>query len=236
MKEYIKILWEWKFAILRSILFNFIHLPLKQAVKLPIWINKPHLYKVIGKIVIDSKIVRPGMIKLGGFGGHMYPNNGFHLTQWGGIIIFKGRCTIGNDSYICQGPQSTIIFGNEFLATSSFKLISYKHVEFREKVIFGYGSLVMDSNIHPLYDMKSNSFKKAYGPVIIGDYNWFAADCKVLHSVVTPERCIFGLGSIITKGCHFTPFCVHGGSPLRILSKDVKLDYDHYMIESYTED
>ena len=236
MKEYIKILWKWKYGILRSVFFNFAHLPFRQAVRMPIWINKPHLNKVNGKIIIDANNIRPGMIKLGGFGGHMYPNNGFHLTQWGGKIIFRGRCTIGNDSFICQGPQSTIIFGNDFLATSSFKLISYKHVEFREKVIFGFGSLVMDSNVHPLYDMKSNSFKKAYGPVIIGDYNWFAADCKVLHSVVTPEHCIFGLGTIVTKGKHFTPFCVHGGSPLRILSKDVKLDYNHYMVESYSED
>ena len=38
--------------------------------------------------MIDAAKITPGMIKLGGFGGHMYPNSGIHITQWGGEIIF----------------------------------------------------------------------------------------------------------------------------------------------------
>lgn len=125
MSSYIKLLWEWKWALLPSLFFNFWYLPISQAIKLPIWINKGHLHKIKGKIIIEGP-VRPGMIKLGGFGGHMYPNNGIHITQWGGTIIFQGRCTIGNNSYICQGNQSTIIFGDNFLASSGFTILSYK--------------------------------------------------------------------------------------------------------------
>lgn len=94
LPTYIKIFWEWKWAFLPSIYFNFRYLPFKQAIKLPIWINKPHLHAMKGKIIIDAPFVKTGMIHLGGFGGHMYPNNGIHITQWGGKIIFKGRCYI----------------------------------------------------------------------------------------------------------------------------------------------
>lgn len=40
-----------------------------------------------GKIIIDAPFVKTGMIHLGGFGGHMYPNNGIHITQWGGAKL-----------------------------------------------------------------------------------------------------------------------------------------------------
>lgn len=86
---YIKILWEWKWAFMPSIYFNFRYLPFKQAIKLPIWINKPHLHAMKGKIIIDAPFVKTGMIHLGGFGGHMYPNNGIHITQWGAKLSLK---------------------------------------------------------------------------------------------------------------------------------------------------
>lgn len=142
---------------------------------------------------------------------------------------------IGNNSFICQGKESTIIFGDGFMATTSLKLISFKSVEFGKKNIFGWDCVVMDTNFHPLYDVKKKVFRKGYGPIKIGNDNWFAAQCKVLHSVSTPQRCIFAFGSIITKSNSFEPFCVHGGNPIRILSHDVMLDYNHYMIDNYSE-
>lgn len=84
MKRFVRLFLSFcKYSMLSSILFNFRHLPIKQAYKLPIWLRKPHLYSVKGVIRIDAPI-RPGMIRLGGFGGHMYPDNGIHITQMGG--------------------------------------------------------------------------------------------------------------------------------------------------------
>lgn len=58
----------------------------------------------------------------------------------------------------------------------------------------------MDTNFHPLYDMEKDSFKRAYGPIKIGDYNWFAMQCKVMHSVETPERCILEWDQWLVEG------------------------------------
>lgn len=189
-----------------------------------------------GIIRIDAQI-KPGMIRLGSFGGHMYPNNGIHITQMegGGTIIFKGSCMIGNNSFICQGKGSTITFGDGFIASTSLKLISMKSIEFGKRNIFGWECIVMDTNFHALYDLKTKTFKKGYGEIKIGDYNWFATQCKVLHSVLTPERCIFALGTVVTENSKFESYCVHGGCPVRILSRDVILDYDHYMIDDYSK-
>lgn len=70
---YLELLWHWRMALIPSLYFNLRYLPFKQGVKMPILINKPHLHKMNGKIVIDAAKITPGMIKLGGFGGHMYP-------------------------------------------------------------------------------------------------------------------------------------------------------------------
>lgn len=88
--------------------------------------------------------------------------------------------------------------------------------------------------MHPLYDMKDQRFLKSYGDILIGDDNWFASDCRVLHSVKTPERCIFALGSFVTHGHDFESYSVHGGQPLRVIRRNVKLDYNHYMVEDYS--
>lgn len=142
---------------------------------------------------------------------------------------------IGNNSFICQGKDSTITFGDEFVATTSIKIISMKSIEFGKRNMIGWECIVMDTNFHPLYDTKEKKFKKGYGPIKIGDYNWFTNQCKILHSVTTPERCIFSMGTVVTKSSKFESFCVHGGNPVRILSRDVMLDYDHYMINDYSE-
>lgn len=217
-----------------SLFFNLYYLPFKQAIRLPILIKKPHLYALKGKIIIDAPI-KFGMIKLGFFGGHMYPNNGIHWTQYGGTIIFKGKCMISNNSFIVQGKESTIIFGDDFLATTSLKLVSFKYVEFGKHTRMGWETTVMDTNFHPIFDINLNKFKRAYGPIKIGDYNWFGSQCKIMHSVTTPERCIFGLGSIITRGGQYESYCLHGGSPIRILSRNVMRIIGKDIITSYSD-
>lgn len=234
LKIRIKIISEIIKVIIPSIIFNLRYLPFKQAIRVPILINKGHLYNTDGKIIIDAPI-KFGMIRLGFFGGHMYPDNGIHWTQYGGTIIFKGKCIIGNNSFIVQGKDSTLIFGDDFLASTSLKIISFKHVEFGNHTRMGWEVLVLDTNFHPLYDIKKEKFKRAYGPIKIGNNNWFATQCKIMNSVTTPDFCIFGMGTIVNRGGEFESYCVHGGSPVRILSHDVMRIIGQDTISSYKD-
>lgn len=226
--------WKLISAIPTSIYFNFHYLPFRQAIKFPILVKKIHISKAKGKVKIDAPI-KFGMIRLGFWGGHMYPNNGIYWTQYGGTIIFKGSCQISNNSFIVQGKESTIIFGHDFMASTSLKLVSFKRVEFGIHTRVGWDVIFMDTNFHPLYDIKKEKFKKAYGPIIIGDYNWFGTQCKIMHSVSTPERCIFGMGSVLTRGQEYESYCVHGGNPLRVLSRDVMRIIGQDKITSYAD-
>lgn len=174
------------------------------------------------------------MIRLGFWGGHMYPNNGIHIWNKG-ELIFKGSCHIGNNSFIVVGKQGKIVFGEDFLVSTSVKLISFIGINFGKHTRIGWDGVIMDTNFHPLYDMEKNRFKKAFGPIHIGDNNWFGTQCLVMHSVKTPDYCIFGARSVVTRG-NYESYCVHGGSPIRVLTRNVKRIIGQDTIDRYILD
>ena len=55
-----------------------------------------------------------------------------------------------------------------------------------------------------------------------------------MHGVHTPDNCTFGACSVITRSGQFESYCVHGGNPLRVLSRNVMRDHNHYAITDYT--
>lgn len=212
-----------------SIYFNFHYLPFKQAIRMPIFLYKPNLIETKGKVLLipDNGKIKTGMIRMGFRGATIYPNNGFMWENHGGTVIFRGKTQVGNDCYMSFGPNTTVDFGDDFKTTAGVKIVSYKGIKMGKSLRLGWGVLMMDTNIHPLYDMTKKRFKTASGPIEIGDYNWFGTQCKIMHSVTTPERCIFGMNTVVTRGSVAEPYCVMGGSPVKVLSQNVMRDYEH---------
>lgn len=220
-------------SIIPSIIFDLRYLPFKQAIKLPILVFKMKSLSSKGKVIIDTEDISTGMIQLGFPRAATYPNTGITWRNQG-KVIFRGTCRIPNDCYVIIGKQATLTFGDDFIANAGLKLVSNCKISFGKSVRFGWSVTIMDTNFHPLYDMEKKHFKKAFSPIVIGDYNWFATQCYIMHGVQTPERCIFGARSMVTRGGKYESYCVHGGSPVHVLSRNVMRDYDHDQITDYT--
>ena len=77
----------------------------------------------------------------------IYPNRGIMIEN-NGTLIFKGRCFIGNDSYISVGKSGTLIFGDGYCATTSLKLACYDTIEFGTNVSCGWDCVFMDTDFH----------------------------------------------------------------------------------------
>lgn len=210
-------------ALFPTIFFNFRYLPFKQALKLPIWIYKPHFISLKGSVIIDVANIHPGMIRIGFLTATTYPDSGFYWNNEG-LIIFKGKCVIGNNAFIVTGKNGKIEFGEDFRATTSMRIVSHIGIQFGKSVTLGWEVIVMDTNFHPLYDKETNQSKKTYGKILIGDYNWFSTQCYVMHSVHTPVSCIFGARSIVTRGGGYQSYCLYGGNPIKILSRNIACD------------
>lgn len=215
--------------IFHSLYFNFHYLPFKQAIRLPILLYKPDLLRCDGKILLQPEDgrIRTGMIQMGFRMVSIFPNSGITWENNGGTVIFRGSCRLGNGTAVSFGKHATVDFGDDFLCTTSGKIVSYRGIKFGRSMRLGWDSLCMDTNFHPLYDMKAERYKSASAPIEIGNYNWFGSKCTILPGVKTPERCIFGLGTVVTRGCEAKSYCVMGGSPVRVLAENVMRDYNH---------
>lgn len=220
-------------AFIPSLFFNFKNLPFNQARKLPIWVYKMRCISQKGEIVIDSDNVHTGMIQLGFPRAATYPNTGITWRNKG-KVIFKGKCKIGNDSYLIVGKQGVLTIGEDFKANAGIKIVSECRITFGSHTRMGWGCIMMDTNFHPLYDMEKKKYKRAFSPITIGDFNWFGLQCYIMHGVHTPERCIFGARSVVTRGGQYESYCVHGGSPVRVLSRNVMRDYRCDLVTDYS--
>ena len=210
----------------KSVYFNFHYLPFHQAKKLPFFIYKMDCICAKGKVVIEAEDITKGMIQLGQRIVSLYPNSGICWENKGGTVIFHGKCSIGGNSAISIGENSILEFGDDFISTAGLKIATYHGIKFGNHARVGWDSLIMDTNFHPLYDLNKKKFKSASGRISIGDYNWFGTGCRIMHSVSTPERCIFGMNSIVTRGSEMKSNCVMGGNPDRVLSENVIRKYD----------
>ena len=220
-------------SLIPTVLFNFRNLPFNQAVKLPIWVYKMDCISQKGCIVIDSEHIFRGMIQLGFPRAATYPNTGI-IWRNNGKVIFRGRCIIGNDCYVIVGEKGTLTFGNNFIVNCGMKLVSECSITFGNDTLLGWSVTCMDTNFHPLFDVEKKSFKRAFSPIVIGNNNWFGSQCYIMHGVITPDNCTFGACSVVTRSGHFESYCVHGGNPLRVLSRNVMRDHNHYAITDYT--
>jgi len=209
--------------IIPTLYFNFHYLPFRQALRLPVVLYKPHLVKCRGKVRLepaDGRIYH-GMVRLGFRHAMIYADNGITWENNGGTVVFRGNCVVGNDAYLSVGKTATVDFGCDFANSAAMKLVAFSGITFGDHDRVGWNCLFLDSNIHPLYDMERKEFMQAGGPIAIGDYNWFGADCKVMHSTVTPERCVFAIGTVVTRGSKMKSYCAMGGSPVRVLRENV---------------
>lgn len=210
MREKLRILWNMRWclrSLLKTIYFNFHYLKFKDAIKLPILLYKPRFVALKGRIKFECPI-KFGTIILGTFSSNMAPNIGISFENNGGDIIFKGTCKIGNASSISVGPNATLVIGHNFVNASGARILAFKSVEIGNYVRFGWGVTLMDINFHPLIEQSTGKIKRASGKIIIGDYNWFGMECLIMHSVQTPDRCVFGARTVVTRNTEMEEFGV----------------------------
>ena len=220
-------------SIIPSIFFNFKNLPFRQAIKLPILVYKIRNLDQTGSIIIDCDAIYTGMIQLGFPRAATFPNNGITWRNRG-KVVFKGKCIVGNDCYIIVGKKGSLIFGDDFKVNAGLKLTAECSITFGDHTLLGWSVVIMDTNHHKVYDVENKRYKCSFSPIVIGDNNWFASQCYVMHGVHTPSNCIFGARSVVTRGGQYESYCVHGGSPIRVLSRNVMRDYDNDLITDYS--
>lgn len=221
IKELVKKRWILR-SIIKTVYFNFHYLPFRQAIKFPILVYKLKIVRMRGEILISSNIIKPGMIKLGVHRVSIYPNSGIVWENHGGIVIFEGSCNIGGNSALSIGPKGVVTFGDNFSATTSFKLICYNNIGFGESVEFGWDCICMDTDFHRM-KLIDGEFTKGFGSIRIGNGNWIANRCTVLKNTLTSEYCTFSSSSVI-NGRYDKPYTLYGSSAITLKKTGIYRD------------
>ncbi len=224
----LKKLWNNKWilrSILKTIYFNFRYLPIAQAVKLPILLYKASLKQCRGSVEIKAKQITTGMIKLGINRVSIYPNTGFFYENHGGRLVFKGKCTIGNNSYISIGKDANLIFGDSFSCSTSMKCVCYKRVEFQKDVRVGWDCIFMDTDFHCM-KTKDGQKTKGYGSILVGEGNWIGSKCMILKNTKTSNYNTISANSLTNRDLTiFADYSVLGGCPVKLIAKGLYRDF-----------
>lgn len=163
------------------------------------------------------------MIELGKNQVCLYPYAGFIYNNEGGELIFYGRCNIGNNSAIAIGKNAKVEFGQNFKASTTFKLASQYNVVFKDNVLFGWDCLVMDSDFHKLTKL-SGGYTKGYGPVKIGANTWFGNGALVLKNSIIPDYCVVGAKSVVSGRLKIPSYSLVCGNPVKLVKQGVWRD------------
>ncbi len=186
---------RWKLrAIIPSLIFNFRHLPFSQAIHMPILIYKGKLKNMTGKIRISGP-VKFGMIRLGINLVSIYPNSGITL-EVRGLLTFRGKTSIGNNSSISVWEAGELDFGDDFIATCGLKLVCTHSVTFDKNVLVGWNTQIIDSDFHS-FKYADGHKSRGYGPVSVGKGVWIANNCKIYKNAHIPDHCVVGADTIL---------------------------------------
>ena len=178
-----------------SIYFNLHYLPLKTAIRLPILLYKPRLLSLKGQVMIEGRL-KYGQVRLGFPTVSLYPNSGIMFENHGGKVVFKGACTVGNNSALSIGSKGRIEFGDGF-SSSSLRITSYDSITFGNNVRIGWDSLVMDTDFHKLTKL-CGGYTSGHGAITIGSDCWLGNGCRIMKRTKIPDHCVVSAGTTLS--------------------------------------
>ena len=210
------------FSIPKTLYFCFCYLPIKQAVKLPIWIHFRTKVKCPKNNHISLKIsssIRFAMIRVG---FHLVPakdpNVGSSICiESGGRLEFKGEAHIGRGSRIFVARGGNLILGDNFAISASSTILCYKKMIFGNDIQFSWDCLVMDSDTHSIYDEEGNRFNEDK-QIIVGNKVWIGCGVTVLKGSVIPNNCVIGAKSVVSTN-NFLSDSIIVGNPAKSIKK-----------------
>lgn len=217
-------------AILKTIYFNFYYLPFKQAIKLPILLyGKVKLKSMAGTVNIDFINPSFGLIKIGKSIVSLYINRGFSVVwENRGKITFNGKFILGEGSVISTGLNGYLKFGNNFGATSNFKIACYHSIKIGDNCRFSWENKVIDTDFHKTINSITGERSVSEKKIIIGKNNWIGIQSIILKGTETPDFCTIGPQSIVNKKYFIPEYSLIAGSPAELKKENIYMDLDSF--------
>lgn len=199
-------------SVPKTIYFNFRTLPIKQAVKLPIFVSYATKFLSLrrGCVKLDDSIKYKTFSVVIGFNGTgVIPPQKSMISLKIGSILFKGTTHIAEGCVIdIDGGDLTL--GKNFSANRNFWISCNQSITFGEDAMLGWNIKFFDATGHRVF--VNGHEKAAYKPITIGDHVWIGSESHILKGTSIPDNSIVAYGSVVTRRFD-APDSIYGGIP-----------------------
>lgn len=206
-------------SVPKSFYFCLRCMPLKQALRLPIFVRYNVLVRNVGKIETGGQFhsVRIGFGNVGIF------DRKNERTVWDntGKVRFGGRAFIGQGSRIVVGNNGQWNVGDNFACTSKMSLICYKSITMGKDVLISWETLLMDTDMHYIAKAGDMSCAVNEKEITIGNHVWIGCRTTILKGTVLCDNCIIAAGSVVVKPFTETSALI-GGNPAVVKRQNVE--------------
>ena len=215
----------WLSANYKTVFFNFKYLPIRQALQLPIRINKRCLLlKTGGKVRIDTAIY-PGMISIGeGKIGIFDLYRSRSVWEVKGEIVFKGKVKIGHGSKICVGDTGKLVIGNNFEISAESSLVCFKEIVIGDNCLLSWDILIIDTDFHKITGVSDGTVSNPDKKIIIGSNVWIGCRSTILKGSEISSNTVVAANTVVNKKFE-TGNCVIGGNPGKIVKTSINWKY-----------
>lgn len=211
-------------SIHKTLIYNFIAFPIKDAIKLPIWIYQNTKIEHIGKVKINAPL-KSGMIR---FGKRQFFRNTKTNIINNGTMVFNGNCTIlGGCTIHVLGVNCKLIIGKEVMIGENSKILVGPDIKIGDFTRIAFDCLLISANFHYLINISNGEIKKQMAPINIGKYNWIGNNSTIKKGTVTPDFCIVSNNTMLNKD--YTVYGIYSlisGIPGRVNNQKLRRIYN----------
>lgn len=200
----------------KTLYFNLRYFPLKDALKLPVFIDyKVRLMKCGGQVKLGFKpsffAVRIGAHDL------VIIDKRYNRTMWkvDGLVVFNGRMKLGHSSGISVDKGAELIFGDNINISVNVKIICVKKIVFGDNVRVSWNSQFMDTDFHALTG-ENGEKTEPHKEIMIGSYIWIGNNCSVKKGVKIEDRNIVASNSVVVRDI-LGEKQIYGGIPAKLI-------------------
>ena len=184
---------------IETIYVNIKLLPLRQALRFPIFVyTKTEFRSINGKAVIMGKVT-PNMIHIGD--DTRYPNTNKPLSIWtvNGEIAFAGRINFYQGTYVYVAENARLCFGtNGTFVGSNSKVICRDNITIGNSVEITWDVQIYDTSFH--YIKKNGEcVEPLTKPIRICDNSWIGNNSTITKGVVIPSFSIIASHSLVNS-------------------------------------
>lgn len=185
----------------RTIWFNMRYLPLRQALRLPVWlapnVRVKKMYR--GGMVIDSACFNSSHI---GFHSadavDCYGTHTVICVEKGGKWLVDSDLHIGRGAIIHVKHGGTLSVGRNFAISGTTSIVCSDTISIGNDVQFSWNTLVMDSDAHMVFG-EDGKLVNPSAPVHIGDKVWIAANNTILKKSFIGNNCVIAGNSLVNR-------------------------------------